>query len=270
MQPGVSIARLRADCSSCAALCCVAPALSRSADFAIDKPAGVPCPNLTAELRCAIHPDLRFRGFPGCAAYDCFGAGQRITAAIGGADWRTGEDAARRMYSAFAALRRLHELLWHLAEAVELTIGEPLGSNLRAAQAEVEQKAASSPQELEALDVAVVQNDVDALLKQASECARGQVPPPRIEAGGADLIGKDLREAPLRGAMLRGAYLIGADLRGTDLTLADMTGADLRGALLHDADLREALFLTQVQVGSAKGGPGTLLPERLDRPPHFG
>ncbi|MDR3081083.1 MAG: pentapeptide repeat-containing protein, partial [Streptomyces sp.] len=37
---------LRADCSSCFALCCVALPFAASADFAIDKAAGTPCPNL--------------------------------------------------------------------------------------------------------------------------------------------------------------------------------------------------------------------------------
>ncbi|HEY6597232.1 MAG TPA: pentapeptide repeat-containing protein, partial [Asanoa sp.] len=37
-------AELRADCTRCVGLCCVAPAFSASADFAIDKPAGRPCP----------------------------------------------------------------------------------------------------------------------------------------------------------------------------------------------------------------------------------
>ena len=54
-------ARLRADCSRCAALCCVVPAFSRSSDFAIDKPAGRPCPNLRSDLRCGIHEHLRDR-----------------------------------------------------------------------------------------------------------------------------------------------------------------------------------------------------------------
>jgi hypothetical protein len=263
------IAHLRADCASCAALCCVAPALSRSADFAIDKPAGRPCPNLAPDFRCAIHADLRFLGFPGCAAYDCFGAGQRVTAAFGATDWRTGEQVARHMFAAFATLRRLHELLWYLAEALALPTSAELVPDLRAAQADVERQAALAPGVLETLDAAAVQSHTDALLEQASERARAAVPPPRTEARGADLIGKDLRQTPLRGAMLRGAYLIGADLRGADLALADVTGADLRGARLHGADLRESLFLTQIQVGGATGDPGTRLPERLDRPQHF-
>jgi len=54
---------LHADCSRCFALCCVAPAFERSSDFAIDKPAGRPCPHLQADSRCGIHPRLRGEGF---------------------------------------------------------------------------------------------------------------------------------------------------------------------------------------------------------------
>jgi hypothetical protein len=36
----------RADCGNCAALCCVAPGFAASADFAIGKGPGQPCPHL--------------------------------------------------------------------------------------------------------------------------------------------------------------------------------------------------------------------------------
>ena len=48
-------ARLRADCTRCAGLCCVAPAFAASADFAIDEPVGQACPNLGDDDRCGIH-----------------------------------------------------------------------------------------------------------------------------------------------------------------------------------------------------------------------
>nr|BFE68040.1 hypothetical protein GCM10020092_013410 [Actinoplanes digitatis] len=64
---------LRADCGRCAGLCCVAPAFARSADFAIDKPAGRPCPNLAEDFRCGIHERLPEKGFRGCVVFDCFG-----------------------------------------------------------------------------------------------------------------------------------------------------------------------------------------------------
>jgi len=112
---------LLADCGSCFGLCCVAPAFSASADFAIDKAAGQPCPNLQPDSRCAIHSRLRQNGFPGCAAYDCFGAGQKVSqVTFGGHDWRHHRDTAKQMFDLLPIMRQLHELLWYLAQALTL------------------------------------------------------------------------------------------------------------------------------------------------------
>jgi hypothetical protein len=46
----------------------VAPAFTRSSEFAIDKPAGMPCPNLADDHGCSIHDRLPEAGFSGCAA----------------------------------------------------------------------------------------------------------------------------------------------------------------------------------------------------------
>ena len=73
---------LVADCGRCAGLCCVALPFAATADFAIDKAAGVPCPNLADDFSCRIHDHLRPEGFPGCIAYDCSGAGQRVTQVV--------------------------------------------------------------------------------------------------------------------------------------------------------------------------------------------
>ena len=63
------------DCGRCAALCCIATSFEASEDFAFDKAAGTGCRYLTRDCRCAIHDQLAERGFRGCAAYECFGAG---------------------------------------------------------------------------------------------------------------------------------------------------------------------------------------------------
>ena len=121
---------LAADCARCAGLCCVVPAFTRSADFAISKPAGQPCPNLGPDSRCAIHARLRDRGFGGCAAYDCFGAGQQtVQVTFGGRDWRSSPGLAAQMFAAFGVMRQLNELRWHLVQASELlSPGGPAGS----------------------------------------------------------------------------------------------------------------------------------------------
>lgn len=249
---------LRADCARCSALCCVVPALARSADFAIDKPAGHPCPNLLADSRCGIHAELRPRGFPGCDAYDCFGAGQRVTALTGG--------RGRLTAAVFPVVRQLHELLWYLTSALALPGARPLHGELRRALAETERHAAGDPATLAALDLDAHGQRVDALLRRVSSLVRG---PRRRDRRGADLIGADLHGADLRGADLRGAYLIGADLRGADLRLADLIGADLRAADLAGADLTGSLFATQPQVAAARGDAATRLPADLRRPEHW-
>ncbi|GBF75095.1 hypothetical protein PA598K_03478 [Paenibacillus sp. 598K] len=94
----------------------------------------------------------------------------------------------------------------------------------------------------------------------------------RRQAGRAlsgDYIGASLRGADLLGADLRGAFMIAADLRDADLRSADLLGADLRDADLRGADLRDSLFLTRLQVRSAKGDARTRLPAGLERPEHW-
>jgi uncharacterized protein YjbI with pentapeptide repeats len=262
---------LRADCARCAGLCCVAPAFAASADFAVDKAAGQPCPNLGPDFRCGIHTELRQRGFPGCAVYDCFGAGQRVTqVTFAGRDWRGTPALAPRMFGVFGVVRQLHELLWYLTEALGLPAAGPLLPDLRAARDAVADLAGGDPDQLEALDVAAHRQRVNALLVRASERARAAAGGPAADHGGADLIGRDLRRADLRGASLRGAYLIGADLRGADVRVADLTGADLRAADLRGADLRGALFVTQAQLDAARGDRATRLPSAaLAAPGHW-
>ena len=134
------------DCGSCAALCCVATSFEASDDFAFDKPAGVACRHLARDRRCSIHDRLVERGFRGCAAYDCYGAGQRATRAFAGSP-----DAEPLRSAAFLQLRVVHELLWLLTEARTLC---PRSHGDVAAQL---------AREVEALD-AIARGPVSALL----------------------------------------------------------------------------------------------------------
>jgi uncharacterized protein YjbI with pentapeptide repeats len=260
---------LRADCERCFGLCCVAPAFAASADFAIDKPAGHPCPNLGPDFRCEIHARLRQRGFPGCAAYDCLGAGPKVAqVTFGGRDWRSAPRTARRMFAVFAVVRQLHDLLWYLTEALTLAPARSVHADLAAALDATERLTRSGPESLLDLDVAAHGRTVDGLLLRASELVRG-AGRRTVDRPGADLIGADLRRADLRAANLRRAYLVGADLRAADLRRADLLGADLRGANLGGADLRDGIFLTQPQLEAARGDAGTRVPASLVRPAHW-
>jgi uncharacterized protein YjbI with pentapeptide repeats len=261
---------LRADCGRCFGLCCVAPAFSASADFAIDKAAGQACPNLRSDFRCGIHGNLRQRGFPGCGVYDCFGAGQKVAqGTFGGRDWRRAPGTAKRMFEVFAIMRQLHELLWYLTEALTLRPARPLHGELRTALDDTERLTHRDAEAVLELDMTAHGRDVDALLLRASELVRGGARRRRIDRRGADLVGADLRRADLSRANLRRTCLIGADLRGANLRLADLIGADLRAADLRGADLRDALFLTQPQLDAARGDAGTRLPASLAHPTHW-
>ncbi len=266
---------LRADCSRCVGLCCVVPAFSASSEFAIDKPAGHACPNLRSDSRCAIHADLRRRGFPGCTVYDCFGAGQQVTqATFDGADWRGDAATAAGMASAFPVVRALYELMWYLTDLLARDAAAALHPAGEAALAEHRRLAASPAPALAALDLGAVRDAVDPLLRHASALVRAEAgqgrDAERAEARrGGGLVGARLRGADLRGADLRGALLIGSDLRGADLRGADLVGADLRGCDLRAADVSTSLYLTQSQVNAARGDAMTRLAGTLDRPTHW-
>jgi Pentapeptide repeats (8 copies) len=301
---------LRADCANCFGLCCVALQFERSVDFAFDKAAGDPCVNLEDDFRCGIHARLRDSGFKGCTVYDCFGAGQRVAQeTYDGVSWRSAPASAADMYAVFPIVRQLHEMLWYLAEALELAdreLADPELSDRELADPELSDRELADPElfaaepatltdlrpalrdafvrvdrlaggvasEIREMDVASERSQVGRLLDEVSdrvrEAARSTGSPlPRRVVPGADLIGAKLPDADLRGANLRGAYLIAADLSGADLSAADLLGADLRDANVAGANLCSALFLTQFQVNGARGDAGTALPGRLARPEHW-
>ncbi|MFD3501349.1 pentapeptide repeat-containing protein [Streptomyces sp. NPDC058676] len=264
-------AGLRGDCEQCFGLCCVALPFAASADFAIDKEAGKPCPNLRGDHRCGIHARLRTEGFSGCTVYDCFGAGQKVSqVTFGGRDWRTGpREDARRMADVFPVVRQLHELLWYLTEALALPAARPIHADLGRVLERTEALTRQTPAELGALDVGAHRQEVNVLLLRTSELARAGIPGKKKNRRGADLMGARLKGADLRGANLRGTYLIAADLTGADLRGADLIGADLRDADLTDADLTDAFFLTQPQLNAARGSAGTRLPQSVTRPVHW-
>ncbi len=264
-----SLPVLTADCSACSGLCCVATSFAKSADFAFDRPAGRPCVHLAADSGCGIHDRLRENGFPGCVAFDCFGAGQRITrSTFGGRTWRGDPALAPDIFRAFMTMLDLHEIMWHLAAALRMPAAEPLHQPVRRMLRRVDEWADLPPGDLVAIDVAAELRPIVELLERVSLRVRSTGP------GGADhhramLLGADLRSVDLRGANLRGATLVGADLRGVELTLADVTGTDLRGARLDGADLSGALWVRQGQLEAARGDGRTLLPADLRRPAHW-
>jgi hypothetical protein len=268
---------LTADCANCFGLCCVAPPFARSADFALDKPAGVPCPNLGEDFRCGIHSRLRSSGFPGCVTFDCFGAGQKISRqTFAGRDWHSHPSSAGRMFAAFHVMRNLHELLYYLTEALSISGARHLHAEVAKTRDGILALVDGTPEELIALFVGPLAAGVGDLLERVSEAARAEIPGGSVAGrgrgadadraetgrdGGADAGGvetgrdrgagaggrgagrgrkRDRRGADLIGAVLPGADFRGASLRGAYLIGADLTGADLRDTDLLGTDLRGA------------------------------
>nr|WP_202890270.1 pentapeptide repeat-containing protein [Actinopolymorpha rutila] len=262
-------------------MCCVVPAFAASADFAIDKPARTPCPNLEPDFRCGIHTELRPRGFPGCTAFDCLGAGQRVAqVTFGGRDWRAHPDTSQPMFDAFVVMRQLHEFRWYLTEALALT--EELASTKELASTETiarvlreeltelhdrtERHTRADVDTLRQLDLDAYRSAVNPLLRRTSELVRSHTPGPargagaagpagrgrgrgrRSRSGGPDRAGWADRRR--RRGDLRGAELPGADLLGADLRDADLRGADLRGGYLIGADLRGANLARTDLIGA--------------------
>ena len=155
------------------------------------------------------------------------------------------------MFSAFAAARQLHKMLWYLAEAQMRTF-DPDASH-RAAQLRntVEQAVGGELSDLLSLNVQDLHAQVRSLLIEVSEemrafyLAGGDDHLDSALKPGADLMGKNFRSRRLCGANRRGAYLIAADLRDSDLSGADLLGADFRDTRLDGADLSKALYVTQ-------------------------
>lgn len=258
------------DCSRCVGLCCVALTRTRAGGFGADIPAGTPCHHLQTDNLCQIHSQLREEGWPACTVFDCFGAGQQVTQVTfaGQADWRDGPDTAHAMFSTFAAMRHLMEMLRLLTEAHTLATGE-LAQDVEALQCGVEALVASPADHVASLDVAALRGRVGPVLGAVSDAHRHPAPRSKRFQPRAHLMGANLRKARLDRYCLRSALLIAADLRGATFERTDMLGADLRDANLAGANLRSAIFLTQQQVDAARGDARTRLPVGLHAPAHW-
>ena len=234
---------------------------SADAGFGADKAGGTPCRNLAGDDRCTIHADLRETGWRGCTIFECFGAGQHVSqVTYAGRSWRDPQVNRAEMAAVFSALRVIHEMLFHLEEALERRPANPGAITARSRLAGITE---GSPEIVLTVDLDELTRMVGEILRQVSRDVRGG-------GGGAtagpDLVGRDLRQRRLVGADLRGRLLIAADLRGADLTDADLLGADLRDAHLQGADLSRSMFLTQPQLNAAHGDADTRIPPRLLHP----
>ncbi|NOX74187.1 MAG: hypothetical protein GXP03_11410 [Alphaproteobacteria bacterium] len=158
---------LKADCQTCTALCCMALAFDKSEMFAIDKPAGVACPNLGPDHRCTIHAALKSKGFQGCINYDCEGAGQRVSAMFSMRSWQDDPALLIPMLKAFHAMRQVHQRLVLLTAAADLPLDTGQKSTLHRLQQKLADASICSPQ-------SQIAKDIQAFLESLAPLLRGK------------------------------------------------------------------------------------------------
>ena len=258
---------LETDCGNCRGLCCTVLCFSRSEGFPVDKEAGVPCVFLQPDFRCGVHAELKERGLRGCMAYDCLGTGRKVTHAVSGAA-PPGNAAPEPglMCGLFGVVFQLHQMLWYLAEADELTAPGTRRDEIRTLIGENRRVTDLPPEELITLDMGEYRHRVNSILKETWETAARETAGKFRKSRGFEYIGRDFRGQDLRGRDFGGALLIAADFRCCDLCGVNFLGADLRDARLEDANLSASVFLTPMQLSSARGNRGTALPARLSAP----
>lgn len=264
--------QLHGDCGKCCGLCCTALYFARSEGFPEDKKAGIPCGNLAHDFRCKIHSQLQEKNLKGCMAYDCFGAGQKVTQVIyEGAVWKhMPPEQAAQMMEVFLRVWRIHQTLWYLIEALALTEAREMKNELKGLLIKLQTISGSSIEDILAFDLPRYGGRAGETLKQVCRCV-SQAAGRKDEAGEQEkeLLGRKFQGKEARGRDFSMALMMAADLRGCDLQGTTFLGTDLRDADLRDADLSDSVFLCQMQLNEARGNKNTKLPKWLKQPDHW-
>ena len=256
--------KLKTDCEKCSGLCCVALYCAKTDGFPEDKDAGNPCINLMPDFRCAIHSQLSQKNMRGCLAYDCFGAGQAVTQSFSpDANWSKKPKQADEIFQTFLAVFQLNQMLWYLIEALSAVSDKQLESQIEMLILENEQRTSQPSGKLLSPDIEVYRLKVNEILKKVIKIISVS---PSSGGKNKDFFGKDFKKANLEHRDFSMSLIIAANLKECRLRGAILLGADMRDAIIEDTDLSECLFLTQMQINSAKGNSNTKIPAGLSRP----
>ena len=256
--------KLKIDCEKCSGLCCVALYCTKTDGFPANKEDGIPCKYLISDFRCNIHSELADKNMRGCLAYDCFGAGQKVTQdCYPNVTWKTNHEKASEIFEVFLIVFQLHQMEWYLLESLTLITNKLLQANIEALISENEQITNQSSDEILQFDIEKYRLKVNQVLKQVSEMITIDS---ADEAHSKDFFGRNFNKANLNAKNFSMALMIAANLEGCSLQGTNFLGADMRDANIKNTDLSSCVFLTQMQINSAKGNHNTKLPEKLSYP----
>jgi uncharacterized protein YjbI with pentapeptide repeats len=257
---------MKADCSQCSGLCCTALFFSKIDGFPENKKAGKPCINLEKNFQCKIHGELEKRKMKGCIGYDCFGAGQQVTQIIySGQTWQNTLEQAKEIFDVYNTVFQLYHIRFFLLEAMAILPAKMLRNDIKLLIDENEIICNSKPGDIMKFDTENYRNRANVFLKQVcgllqkSFCFENKKCP-------SDFLGKNFENKDLRGLDLSTKLLIAANFKNCVFDSTIFLGADTRDADFSNADLRNAVFLSQGQLNSAKGNRNAKLPKYLDYP----
>ncbi|MGL4737646.1 MAG: pentapeptide repeat-containing protein [Cellulosilyticaceae bacterium] len=262
MTYSIVLEELRIHCERCSGLCCVALYCSKSDGFPEDKQAEVPCRHLRSDFKCDMHAQLVTKHMKGCLTYECFGAGQRVTqmyASLG--DWATQPRKRKEIYEVFLIMTQLYQMRWYLLQAREMEQSVVDGQEIEQLILENEQIANLEPQQLITYGLGGYRERTNGILKEITKACAAPTSDKNKSFFGKNFKGKNLDGQDMSMSLMIASNLEKCSLKGTNFL-----GADLRDANIKNTDLRESLFLTQMQINSAKGNGSTQLPDYLSRP----
>jgi uncharacterized protein YjbI with pentapeptide repeats len=154
-------------------------------------------------------------------------------------------------------------MLWYLVEAFSLTSDEYLKSAIDALIFKNEQMTRQSPDDISQLNIEKYRLKVNVVLKRVTSTFSVDA---SDKIRSTDYFGRDFKKANLDGRDFSMSLMIAANLEGCSLQRTNFLGADMRDTNLKNTDLSECIFLTQMQINSAKGNSNTKLPINLSCP----
>lgn len=254
--------QLKIDCKNCSGLCCVALYCSKSDGFPENKEAGIACKHLQSDFQCDMHKTLFQKNMKGCLAYECFGAGQKVTQMYGlDCTWQANSGQSKNIYQTFLLVFQLHQMLWYLIQASTIANSLELKQEISFLIQEAKCLTSQDPNILLAYDIVPYRDRVNKILKsivhQSSKSSSNDI---------KMFLGKNFKGKNLDGKDFSMSLLIAANLENCSLRGTNFLGADLRDANLKNTDLSGSIFLTQMQINSAKGNQTTKLPDYLTLP----
>jgi len=217
---------------------------------------------LMEDFSCDTHKKLAELNLKGCLTYDCFGAGQKVTKSIyQNIDWQKNPDMKDEIFKVFLIVTKLHQILWYLIQATTICDDSDLMSVFNQLIEENKEMTNMAPKEILKIEVKGYMDKANVALKKICMLEPGEV--------NKDFIGHDFKKENLDGRDFTMSLLIGANLQGCSLSVTNFLGADMRGANIKDTNLSSSLFLTQMQINSARGNSATRIPANLTRPTYW-